>query len=112
MDSDTPFNLMIFTESTKKVCSCSALSIFLIILFILSPLSNYFMTSLIMKFVILMLLLYTIYLNNYQTDLLRIASKNVGSENIRSQLNMNIICSYIFTFFIGLLVIFVIKSFF
>jgi hypothetical protein len=112
MDSNTPFNLMIFTDETKKVCLCSATSIFLIVLFIISPLSNFFTTSLLMKIVTLVILVYTIYLNNNQTNLLRDASLVVNSENVKSQLNLNIICSYVFTTFIGLLIIFVIKSFF
>lgn len=112
MESNTPFNLMIFTDETKKVCLCSATSIFLIVLFIISPLSNFFMTSLLMKFVTLVILVYTIYLNNKQTELLREASSVITSEKLNSQLNLNIICSYVFTIFIGLLIIFVIKSFF
>jgi hypothetical protein len=112
MDSNTPFNLMIFTDETKKVCLCSATSIFLIVLFIISPLSNFFTTSLLMKFVTLVILVYTIYLNNKQTELLREANSVISSEKLKSQLNLNIICSYVFTIFIGLLIIFVIKSFF
>lgn len=112
MDSDTQFNLMIFTNETKKVCMCSASSIFIIVLFIISPLSNFFKTSLFMKIIALMLLIYTLYLNNHQTNLLRNASQNAKSEQVKSQLNMNVICSYIFTLFIGLLAIFVLKSFF
>ena len=112
MDSETPFNLMIFTDSTKKVCMCSATSIFIIILFIISPLSNLFKTSLFMKLIALILLIYTIYLNNHQTNLLRNASQSNNSDEIKSQLNMNILCSYVFTFFLGLLVIFLFKSFF
>ena len=112
MDSETPFNLMIFTDSTKKVCMCSATSIFIIVLFIISPLSNLFKTSLFMKLIALILLIYTIYLNNHQTNLLRNASQSNNSDKIKSQLNMNIICSYIFSIFIGLLFIFIIKSFF
>lgn len=112
MDSNTPFNLMIFTDETKKVCICSATSIFLIVLFIISPLSNFFATSLLMKILILVILIYTIYLNNNQTNQLRIASSVIDSERLKSQLNMNIICSYIFTLFIGLLIIYVVKSFF
>lgn len=112
MDSDTPFNLMIFTDETKKVCLCSATSIFLIVMFIISPLSNFFTTSLLMKIVTICILVYTIYLNNNQTQLLRQASSVINSEKLKSQLNLNIICSYVFTVFIGLLLIFVIKSFF
>jgi hypothetical protein len=111
MDSSTPFNLIIFTDSTKKICMCSAISIFLIILFIISPLSNFFMTSMVMKIIILIILAYTIYLNIIQTNYLRTATNVVNSENVMSQLNTNILCSYIFTLFLGLMGIFVIKSF-
>jgi hypothetical protein len=111
MDSSTPFNLMIFTDSTKRICTCSAVSIFLIILFIVSPLSNFFMTSTLMKVIILIILAYTIYLNMIQTNYLRSATNVVNSENIMAQLNTNILCSYIFTLFLGLMGIFVIKSF-
>jgi len=112
MDSDTPFNLMIFTDTTKKVCSCSAISIFIIILFVITPLSNFFKTSMFMKIIAIVVLIYTIYLNNKQTNQLRSVNQRVNAPQINSQLNMNIICSYVFTVFIGLLVIFVIKSFF
>ena len=111
MDSSTPFNLIIFTDSTKKICTCSAVSIFLIILFIISPLSNFFMTSILMKIIILIILAYTIYLNIIQTNYLRTATNVVNSENVISQLNTNILCSYIFTLFLGLMGIFVIRRF-
>ena len=111
MDSSTPFNLIIFTDSTKKICTWSAVSIFLIILFIISPLSNFYMTSMLMKIIILIILAYTIYLNIIQTNYLRTATNVVNSENVISQLNTNILCSYIFTLFLGLMGIFVIKSF-
>jgi len=111
MDSSTPFNLIIFTDSTKRICTCSAISIFLIILFIISPLNNFVMTSMIMKIIILTILAYTIYLNIIQTNYLRTATNVVKSENVMSQLNTNILCSYIFTLFLGLMGIFVIRSF-
>jgi hypothetical protein len=91
---------------------CSAVSIAIIVFFILSPLSNFFKTSLFMKLIALIILGYTIYLNTKQTNLLRNASVTSVTEQVKSQLNINIICSYVFTIFIGLLIIFVIKSFF
>jgi len=112
MDSNNHFSINTFTDTTKKVCSCSAASIFLIIMFIVSPLSNFFFVSSIMKIAILLILFYTIYLNIKQTDYLRNASQMKVSDEINSQLKINIICSYVFTLFIGLLIIFVIKSFF
>jgi len=112
MDSNSAFNLSIFTDITKNICMCSAVSIAIIVLFIISPLSNFFKTSLFMKIIALIILVYTIYLNTKQTNLLRNASVSSVAEQVKSQLNINIICSYVFTIFIGLLIIFVIKSFF
>jgi hypothetical protein len=112
METSEAFNLTVFTDTTKNLCMCSATSIFLIVLFIISPLSNFFKTSTLMKVISIIILIYTIYLNNKQTNLLSIASQSVDSPQIKSQLNMNIMCSYVFTVFIGLLVIFVVKSFF
>lgn len=112
MDSNSPFNLTIFTDITKKICICSAVSIFLILLCMITPFSKYTKISMFMKLVALILFIYIIYLNNQQTNLLRSVSASVNSEEVKSQLSMNIICSYVFTIFIGLLVIFVIKSFF
>ena len=65
-----------------------------------------------MKIIIVILLGYTINLNIKQTELLKLANGSITSEQLQSQLNMNILSSYIFTLFIGLLIIFVIKSFF
>lgn len=112
MDSNSTFNVNIFTDITKNICMCSAVSITLIVLFIITPLSNFFKTSLFMKIIALLVLIYTIYLNVKQTNLLRDASIRSITEEVKSQLNINIICSYVFTIFIGLLIIFIIKSFF
>lgn len=107
------FSLITFTDTTKKACMCSALSIFLILLFVISPLSNFFISSLLMKLVTVLLLAYTIYLNHQQTNYL-IHAKQMDSltENVQSQLFINIVCSYVFTLFVGLLILFVLKSFF
>jgi hypothetical protein len=100
------------TDVTKKVCLCSFVSIVLIILFIISPLSSFLMTSLFVKILILIILGYTIYLNNHQSNILNLSKKSSQTPEIQSQLSTNIICSYVFTLFLGILLIFVIKSFF
>jgi hypothetical protein len=106
------FNVSLFTDETKKICTCSALSIIIILLFVISPLSNFFKTSIFMKIISLILLGYTLYLNNIQTNLLRSVNTSSNSPELNSQINNNIICSYVFSLFIGLLIIFMIKSFF
>ena len=112
MNSSTPFNLLIFTDTTKKLCMCSALSIFIILLFVISPLCNLVKLSAFMKVIVLLLLIYTLYLNYEQTKLLKEARQLVQSEQVKNQLAMNILSSYIFTVFVGLLFIYIIKSFF
>ena len=113
MSDTSPFNLTIFTDITKKMCLCSFASMALIVLFIVSPLSNFFKTSLFMKLVSVVILAYTIYLNFLQTNLLRnISVSNSSSSEVKSQLNMNIMCSYIFAVFLIILLLFVVKSFF
>ena len=112
MDNKQSFNISLFTDETKKICICSASSIIIIILFVISPLSNFFKTSIFMKLISLILLGYTLYLNNIQTNLLRTVNSSSNSPEVNSQINTNIICSYVFSLFIGLLIIFTIKSFF
>jgi glucan phosphoethanolaminetransferase (alkaline phosphatase superfamily) len=66
-----------------------------------------------MKLVSVIILAYTIYLNFLQTNLLRnVSSSNTTSSEVKSQLNMNIMCSYIFAVFLTILLFFVVKSFF
>ena len=43
---------------------------------------------------------------------MKLSYNNSKTEEMTHQLNANIICSYFFTFFIGLLIIFVTKSLF
>jgi len=100
------------TDVTKKVCLCSFVSIILVILFIISPLNSFLMTSIFVKILILIILGYAIYLNNHQTNILSQSKNASKSFEIQSQLETNIICSYIFTLFLGILFIFVVRSFF
>ena len=100
MISNENFSLTTFTDTTKRVCTCSSISIFFILLFIISPLSRFFITSIFMRIVILLLLAYTIYLNSQQTDYLRKASTTNVSVEVGNQLTINVICSYIFSLFI------------
>lgn len=103
--------LSVFQDSTKHICTCSFASMIIIILFVVSPLNKFFMISVFMKIVSLAILGYTIYLNTIQTNLLRASSEKSTSPELSSYLSTNIICSYTFTLFLGLLMIFVIKSF-
>jgi hypothetical protein len=112
MSTNIPFNVTIFTDETKKICTCTAVAIFIIFLFEISPLTYMTKISLFMRIIALFILGYIIYLNVNQMKLLQSASLSYSdSDQIKSQLNMNLIGSCIFTGFIVLLLIFIIKRF-
>lgn len=99
-------------EITKKVCLCSFISLFLIVFFLLSPLKNIDVLSMMMRCFIIFVLGYTIYLNCNQTNNLSLMKMNTtnSSPQIVQQLQKNILTSYVFTFILGLLIIYVIKG--
>lgn len=105
-------NATIFTNTTKQICYCSFISMFLIVLFMISPLNQFVIGSSFMKIIIIILLGYTLYLNTNQIRILQNTDSSNMLENIKSQLNMNVMCSYMFSIFVGLLLLFVVKSFF
>ena len=112
MEKGNETNFNVFTNVTKQVCMYSFIALILIVIFILTPLSKIVLVAVFIKIIIISILSYTIYLNHIQTNSLKNANMSGKSDDIISQMNMNIICSYVFTFFLVLLTIFVIKSFF
>jgi hypothetical protein len=105
---------MDYDNVTKKVCLCSFISIVLIVLFIITPPlleQNESVLTNFMKIIILIILGYTMYLNHQQTNFLKMNNVSESSE-IATQMDLNIKCSYVFTFFLGLLFIFVVKNIF
>lgn len=110
MDSPERVSLIAFTDTTKRVCSFSAISMFLIMIFIIGPFSKISVVSMFMKILILLLLCYTIYVNTQQTYFLQNINQAALVKEVSSQLSINIIGSYLFTLFIGILILFVAKS--
>jgi hypothetical protein len=95
---------------SKKIFYCTFISIILIVL---TPLSNLGFISTFIKMFVLVLLGYTLLLNISQLRNLNIyKSNNKSSPQITSQIQMNLIGSYIFMLFLGLLFYFIITSFF
>jgi Ca2+/Na+ antiporter len=101
-------NLQTFADNTKKSCLGTFISIFVIVLFIYTPLSNYFKTSLFMKSIAFLILLYSIYLNIQQINLLK--NSTTDSPEINYQVNMNIYCNYVYTLFLCILLFFLAKN--
>lgn len=101
-----------FAKSTQNVCTYSAISIFFIILFMMTPLNTFLLSSIFGKVFICILLGYTLYYNVNKTNKL---SKQFNISLISGNwdaLKTNIICSYIFSFFLSVLLLSVIKKIF
>jgi len=101
-----------FAKSTQNVCICLAISLFLIILFIMTPLNNFILSSIFGKVIILTLLGYTIYYNTMATNKFTNnfnISLTSGDWNV---LKTNILCSYVFSVFLIILMLSVIRQIF
>jgi len=114
MDSGSSSSTMVieYAQATKNVCMCVLISIILIILFIMSPLNSFFLSSVFGKIIILILLGYTIYTNIIQTNkFMKSYDISLISGNM-NPVKKNIVCSYIFTMFLLVLAISVFIKFF
>lgn len=103
---------LLLTKKTKNICICSFISMFIIILFTITPLSNFFVTSKIMKIIAVIILGYTIYLNINQSFVIQNINAESKSKEFLNQLNINILCSYMFTLFLIFLLFFTLKNIF
>jgi len=101
MDAQDEY-LISYSKGTKNICTCIVVSIFLILLFIISPLSQFIVASFFGKGLILAILIFALYKNVLVTNNF---SQNIGglfSEGWNDS-KTNILCSYGFSIFIIIL---------
>lgn len=104
------YELNTYLKSTKNVCLCTVISIFLIILFVISPLKNLFITSMIGKIFAVIILGYGLYTNIVNTNIF--LNNNNVFEGSWNSIKTNIFCSYIFSLFIFILLVTVFRKLF
>lgn len=95
--------------NTQYMCTSSSIAIVLIVLFVITPLSNIYLFAALAKLTAIGLLLFAIYVNLDQIKYLR---NTTVSEGAMSQLSINIISSYMYTLFMMALIICIIRTFF
>ena len=101
-----------FSKSTQNVCMCFGLSVILIVLFIITPLNTFMLSSIFGKVIIMTLLGYTLYYNTQQTNkFVKNFNINIWNDNW-GPLKTNVLCSYIFSLFLLGLIISVIRHIF
>lgn len=112
MNSSSSSMIVEYAKSTQNVCLCLSISTFLIMLFIMSPLNSFILSSFFGKIIILILLGYTIYYNITKT----LKFSNDFNINIFSgdwnPVIMNVMCSYVFSGFLIVLLLTVLQKLF
>jgi len=99
-----------YSNNSKNVCIYITISIILILIFIISPLNKYFISSLIGKIVALLILGYALY-ENYMNTISFSKNTNVSIfTGSMDNIKMNIIGSNVFSFFILLLFFSLVKN--
>jgi hypothetical protein len=105
------YSIMIgeFAKSTQNVCMCLAIAIFLIITFMMTPLNTFLISSMFGKVVVIILLGYTFYYNVRQTNKFHNNFKISLTSGEWNAIKTNVVCSYIFSAFLLVLLVSVLK---
>jgi hypothetical protein len=101
-----------YIKSSESICMYSTLSMVLILLFIVSPINKFFLTSLFGKTIILSLLGYTLYYNTTLTNKFSNQLNIYLLDGTWNPVKTNITCSYLFSFFLFVLFLSVIRTLF
>ncbi len=103
-----------FSIATQNVCMCLGLSVIFIILFMMTPLNSFLLSSIFGKVIILTLLGYTLYYNTQQTNkFINNFNINIFTRNSDwDPLKTNVLCSYIFSLFLLVLILSIIRKIF
>lgn len=112
MSSSSSSIIIEYAKSTQNVCLCISISAFLIILFIMTPLNSFLLSSIFGKIIILTLLGYTIFYNVKKTNMF---ANNFNIDLIEGEwdpIKTNILSSYVFTGFLVVLMLTVLQQLF
>jgi hypothetical protein len=99
-----------YSKTTKNVCMCLAIASLLIIVFILSPLNSFLISSIFGKAIILSLLIYMIYYNLKQTTTFSNNFNISFTDGNWNPIKTNIVCSYAFSAFLLVLMVSVFRG--
>lgn len=99
-----------YAKSTQNVCMCLSVTIFFIILFMMTPLNTFLLSSIFGKVIILTLLGYTLYYNLYNTNKFANTFNITLTSDSWNTIKTNIVCSYIFSLFLLVLLISLIRK--
>ncbi len=112
MTSHSSTMIIEYAKSTQNVCMCLSVTIFFIILFMMTPLNTFLLSSIFGKVIIFTLLGYTLYYNLYNTNKFANTFNISLTSDSWNTIKTNIVCSYIFSLFLLVLLISLIRKMF
>lgn len=112
MTSSASSTIVDYAKSTQNVSMCLAVTLFLIIVFMMTPLSKFVFSSIFGNVIILTLLAYTIYYNTTATNNFMNRFNISLTSGDWDVLKTNIMCSYIFSAFLLVLFLSVVRKIF
>jgi hypothetical protein len=101
-----------FAKSTQNVCMCLAIATVLIIIFMMTPLNTFLISSIFGKVIVLTLLGYILYYNVNQTNKISTNFNVSVMSGNWDALKTNIVCSHLFSAFLLVLILSVIRIIF
>jgi hypothetical protein len=112
MTSHSSTMIIEYAKSTQNVCMCLSVTIFFIILFMMTPLNTFLLSSIFGKVIIFTLLGYTLYYNLYNTNKFANTFNISLTSDSWNTIKTNIVCSYIFSLFLLVLLVSLIRKMF
>jgi len=102
-----------FAKSTQNGCMYLGIIFIFIFAFMMTPLNSFFITSVIGKMIIVILLMYILWYNTHQTNKFsKQFNVNIFNGEEWNQIKTNVLCSYIFSGFLLVLALSVIRKLF
>jgi hypothetical protein len=101
-----------YSEDTKLVSNCTTLSLIILLIFVITPLGSYYNLSFICKLLVFIILTFALYKNLNATYKFTKVSNVSYLDGTWSDIKHNLICSYVYSIFIFVLIVTIIKSLF
>ena len=99
-----------YAINSKNVYIFTTVAMVIIIIFMITPLNNFFITSIIAQIIVILILAFALYQNYQNANFLSNTTNTSFYNGEWNSIKTNIISSYIFSFFIVVLILSIIKN--
>ena len=109
---DESYTFSKYSKDTKLISNCTTVSLIIIFIFVITPLNSFKPLCTICKILAFLILAFALYYNLHSSYKLSKTNNINYLDGTWNSLKNNMICSYVYSFFIFILIVTVIKSVF